>query len=183
MHDGTPARPICAELNLCKRWYLPRAYRSAVDGSPPIIVPLIVLQFFVRGAAWFVLSHIPKFGLVLVLVVVLRPRCAGVFCSEKSPIVAQLFCSVILLVKHPDFRGRGRRRARGRRSPISEFSFIGCGFVRSQTALTAFLGLRQSGHHGGDHAGDACRDLESARRQLQSRNGSRLREKSRRKRV
>jgi len=31
----------------------------------------------------------------LVLVVVLRPRCAGVFCSEKSPLVPQLFCSVI----------------------------------------------------------------------------------------
>src|SRR5271165_3101180 len=28
-----------------------------------------------------------------VLVVVLRPRCSGVFCSEKSPIVPQLFCS------------------------------------------------------------------------------------------
>ena len=38
-------------------------------------------------------TQIPKFGLVLVL----RPRCAGVFCSEKSPIVPQLFCSVILI--------------------------------------------------------------------------------------
>src|SRR5580704_4311855 len=66
-----------------------------------------------------VLSQIPKFGLVLV--VVLRPRCAGVLCSEKSPIVPQLFCSVILIMKHLDFRGRGRRRARG--SPISEFRF------------------------------------------------------------
>jgi hypothetical protein len=55
-----------------------------------------------------VLAQIPKFGLVLVLVV-LRPRCAGVFCGEKSPIVPQLFCSIILIVKHPDFRGRGRR--------------------------------------------------------------------------
>ena len=45
-----------------------------------------------------VLAQIPKFGLV----VVLRPRCTGVFCSEKSPIVPQLFCSVILIVKPPD---------------------------------------------------------------------------------
>jgi hypothetical protein len=58
--------------------------------------------------SWEDLTEIPKFGLV---VVVLRPRCAGVFFSEKSPIVPQLFCSVILIVKHPDFRGR--RRARG----------------------------------------------------------------------
>jgi hypothetical protein len=33
------------------------------------------------------LTEIPKFGIVLVLVVVLGPRCAGVFCREKSPIV------------------------------------------------------------------------------------------------
>jgi len=43
-----------------------------------------------------------------------RPRCVGVFCAEKSPIVPQLFYAVILIVKHQDFRGRGRRRARGR---------------------------------------------------------------------
>src|SRR5271166_4828303 len=64
------------------------------------------------------LTQIPKFALVLV--VVLRPRCACVFCSEKSPIVPQLFCSVILIVKHPDFRGRGRRRAR---EGVSNFGF------------------------------------------------------------
>jgi histidine kinase/DNA gyrase B/HSP90-like ATPase len=32
----------------------------------------------------------------------------------KAPIVLQLFCSVSLIVKHSDSRGRGRRRARGR---------------------------------------------------------------------
>ena len=32
-----------------------------------------------------------------------RPRCVGVFCSEKSPIVAQLFFSVILIVKTSGF--------------------------------------------------------------------------------
>jgi len=46
------------------------------------------------------------------LVVVLRPRYAGVICSEKSPI-----CPAIILFRYsfcetPDFRGRGRRRAR-----------------------------------------------------------------------
>ena len=39
------------------------------------------------------LTQIPKF----------RPRCAGVFCSEKSPIVSQLFCSVTLIVKQSGF--------------------------------------------------------------------------------
>jgi hypothetical protein len=33
------------------------------------------------------------------------------FLQRKEPIVPQLFRSVILIVKHPDFRGR--RRARG----------------------------------------------------------------------
>jgi hypothetical protein len=35
-----------------------------------------------------------------------RPRSVGVFSSEESPIVPQLFCPVSLLVKHPDSRGR-----------------------------------------------------------------------------
>ena len=35
-----------------------------------------------------------------------RPRSVGVFCSEKSPLVPQLFCPVSLIVKHRDSRGR-----------------------------------------------------------------------------
>jgi len=58
----------------------------------------------------------PKFrnlGIVLVLVVVLVLG-AFAFCAGKGPDVLQLFCSVSLIVKHSDSRGRGRRRARGR---------------------------------------------------------------------
>ena len=43
---------------------------------------------------WIAQKRVP-FGIVLVLVVVLRPRSAGVFCSGKSPIVQ--------IVKHQDF--------------------------------------------------------------------------------
>ena|SRR5271165_5471016 len=41
-----------------------------------------------RGS--LILTQIPKFGLVLVLVVVLRPRCTGVSCSEKNFLVVDL---------------------------------------------------------------------------------------------
>jgi hypothetical protein len=34
--------------------------------------------------------------------------------QRKSPIFLQLFCSISLMLRHDDFRGRGRRRARGR---------------------------------------------------------------------
>ena len=66
------------------------------------------------------LAQIPKF--VLVLIVVLRPRLARVFCSEKSWMVSQLFCSLILMVKHQDFR---ERRTTTRTRTIAQFRSLG----------------------------------------------------------
>src|SRR5580692_12461932 len=58
-----------------------------------------------------------------------RPRSVGVFCGEESPIVPQLFCPVSLIVKHPDFRGRGRRRARGGVPNFRSLGFAGYGWA------------------------------------------------------
>ena len=57
------------------------------------------------------LTQIPKFGNRARPRRRARPRCIDVLCRERLPIVLQLFCSVSLVVKHSD--SRGRRRARG----------------------------------------------------------------------
>src|SRR5271166_2963658 len=50
-----------------------------------------------------------------------RPRSVGVFSSEESPIVPQLFCPVSLIVKHRDSRGR-----RTTTSIQESRGFLGC---------------------------------------------------------
>jgi len=63
------------------------------------------------------LNQIPKFRIVLVLVVVLVLGALG-FRDRKETDVLQLICSVSLIEKRS--RSRGRRRARGR-AQTSEF--------------------------------------------------------------
>ena len=92
------------------------------------------------------LTQIPKF--VLVLVVVLRPRCAGVCCSAKSPIVPQLFCSVILIVSIRISAGEAKAGAFAYTFTFLPSEQITCPRVSGKQGSAARLEIRDAGSAG-----------------------------------